>query len=177
MIIEYIRWFIILIFCQIVFQVSWLLQFFCAKFEFDQNTTAFLNQNLELYSGAATEEDFDLLKTTLHSVNLKTCYERYKVLRSSSKTSEGNESIAALEKDLADNDVALWMSGLLCGVTPQCISEMRIFVPGFRNARVPFFLAEQPQSKNTLPSQSDKNCLPGCGCDNPWAFISAAYKK
>ena len=87
------------------------------------------------------------------------------------------DSIALLEKDLADNDVALWMSGLLCGVSPHCSSEMRMFVPGFKNERVPFFLVEQPQLANSQLSQTDKNCLPGCGCDNPWAFISAAYKK
>ena len=88
---------------------------------------------MEEYSGAATAEDFDLLRHSLQSSNLRACCERYKVLRGNSEKSGGNGNIAMLEKDLADNDVALWISGLLCGVSPQCSSEMKMFVPGFKN--------------------------------------------
>lgn len=154
-----------------MFQISWLLQFFCAKYEYEKNKESF--ENLKLIN--STSASFNLLEQKLISPNILNCYERYKYLRESSEASQSN-GVDVLEKDLAENDTAVWMSGLLCGVSPDCIAETGLFVPGYRGEEIPFYLIEQPKSTKSL-SQKDKDCLPGCGCDNPWAFISAATKN
>jgi len=130
--------------------------------------------------GISTSDDFELLQIQLKSCNLKKCYERYLYLRSKEISSD-NSSPTPLEAELKDNDIAVWMSGLLCGVSPECSEEVQLIVSGLNSGdRVPFFLVEPPKlssSESGISSKSDMNCLPGCGCDNPWSFISASLKK
>lgn len=115
-------------------------------------------------------DDCEMLRSPIKSLNLRNCYERYQDLR---HRSEGKleDGPSIIQKELAGCDVAMWMSGLLCGANPDCNTEVSLIAPNLRDRRVPFFLVEKKLSPSETDS-SKKDCLPGCGCDNPWSFLT-----
>ena len=63
------------------------------------------------------------------------------------------------------------MSGLLCGLSPDCSDEILLFVPDYDKRRPsPSYLKKEKDPMSNL--NINKDCPPGCGCDNPWAFLS-----
>eukprot|EP01038_Epipyxis_sp_PR26KG_P007316 gene7316-9968_t len=111
--------------------------------------------NLTLYPG--------LSGNTLKSENLRRCYNSYKklLLKDGGKGDE-------LRSEFKNNDVEVWMSGLICAISEDCKNEQA------------YFITDKKKNSNSLPTSTKdgkmisdpKDCPPGCGCDNPWAFLS-----
>ena len=102
----------------------------------------------------------NMLKS-LESDNLRWCYDDYKAMG-------GNKE--AVEARLLAADCATWMSGLICARSAECAMEYLLIVPdGKVSTTVMVGDAGYQRVKN-----KNRDCPPDCGCDNPWAYISAA---
>ena len=150
------------------------MQFFSAKYESDFKLAHVQKSFNNLKSSeqdklpiSSIEEISNMyLKSEIKSENLQNCYNSYKFLLSQDLKG------AILGAHLKNNDIEVWMSGLLCGVNENCIDEIPFFVPDYcRDRPTPVYLKKDtdPLYKKLL---FDKDCPPGCGCDNPWAFLS-----
>lgn len=98
----------------------------------------------------------DAYTCILQSQNLSACYRRY-------YECEGNSVL--IEQELKEVDMAVWMSGLVCYTTEECAKEFDLMIPNAESNRGPL-----PSMKKFAP---DEKCPPGCGCDNPWPFLSS----
>jgi hypothetical protein len=120
------------------------------------------NNNIEL---ATLEEKY---KARINSKNLRQCYYSYhKAMRLD------NGKTDKLRKIFTENDVEIWMSGLICSISSDCIKETVYFLDSKGGMKK----NDNNVTKNSvfnfdLTSSSKDNCAPGCGCDNPWAFLS-----
>jgi hypothetical protein len=133
-----------------VFQVHQLLEYF---------------ENLKQHklSTAAEIEEKNLIKLNAFSTNLQRCFQYYV-----ENTNEGKESVF---KQLRDHDLDLWMSGLVCALTDSCASDAALFI----KSNLTPASKVQSEAKPKVPigiTFANKDCPPGCGCDNPWAFLS-----
>ena len=111
----------------------------------------------ELLQSKDTEKDAEI-ETEIESPNLKACYDQY------CKTAGEVDRVL---RDLEANDIAPWMSGLVCGQSEACAREFNMIVPNGTRAK--------PAATSKVASEILKkvdDCAPGCGCDNPWAFLS-----
>lgn len=98
----------------------------------------------------------------LESSNLRWCYEDFKA--------HGGD-MDVIQSRLLEVDCETWMSGLICARSPECAMEYLLVVPdGKVSTSVMVGDANYKRPAN-------KDCPPECGCDNPWAFISAALIK
>ena len=92
----------------------------------------------------------------LKSTNFNNCVQRFADL-------EGNRD--KIELDLKRFDTATWMSGLACCSNEDCSREYSYIMPNEVVA------GGNAKSINVFKS-ADKDCPPGCNCDNPWPFLS-----
>ena len=131
-----------------VFEVSNLLTFYHNQLQRD------------LASGSA-----DATKFT--SPNLQACYDSYIQLMN-----EGVGKPDKLFEEFKANDVEVWMSGLVCGITPECKQEAAYFIENKKHAANTEDGGKRKVNSMfafAIPDGTD--CPPGCGCDNPWPFM------
>lgn len=130
------------------FQVQQLLLYFDKRHSYEQRVL--------LEGGDPVPE--------IQTQTLKDCYDYY--LQCIQET--GNKD--RLIQQMRDNDLDLWMSGLICNQTELCRADAELFLAPLNtpsgDGRV--------SSTRALPgiTFANKDCPPGCGCDNPWAFLS-----
>lgn len=100
-----------------------------------------------------------------------------------------NDNIKAhyLLQSFDNHQIQTWMSGLICKTNSNCQQEMIYFIK-----RKPSSSSSSAAASSTTAStdgssrignhifqpisimnNNNKNCLPGCGCDNPWPFLSS----
>ena len=102
----------------------------------------------------------NMLKT-LESDNLRWCFEDFKALG-------GNKE--AVEARLRAVECETWMSGLICARSTECAMEYLLIVP---DGKVSTSVMVGDAGYQAVKSKN-RDCPPDCGCDNPWAYISAA---
>lgn len=101
------------------------------------------------------------------SANLQACYDSYVALMNA-----GEGKPDHLFKEFKENDVEVWMSGLVCAMTPECKEEAAYFIENKKHAA-----STEDGSKRKVNSMfafsipNGTDCPPGCGCDNPWPFM------
>jgi hypothetical protein len=106
------------------------------------------------------------------SENLKKCYNSYVTLMN-----EGNGLPDRLFAEFRQNDVEVWMSGLVCGNSPECRQELAYFIESKRHTPVDSAASSAGSGKTEVNSMFSfaiprgTDCPPGCGCDNPWPFM------
>ncbi len=78
-------------------------------------------------------------------------------------------NIDGLMKELIENDLDVWMSGLICALHGGCAADASLFIQGMNSTT-----SEAAKKKTGIPAGiTFANCPPDCGCDNPWAFLSS----
>jgi hypothetical protein len=79
-----------------------------------------------------------------------------------------------LKAELKKNDVTLWSSGLVCGLSDVCLAQYLLIVPPDAGdpGSAPTGNTSQ-KSFGSLTSLKD-DCPPGCDCANRWPFLSEA---
>ncbi|RYH17026.1 hypothetical protein EON65_29245 [archaeon] len=144
-----------------VFQVSHVLDYCKTAYERNENPTFATNHMRKCYEFYVAFMDQEHAKLGVPR------------LAGTEVSPEANE---ALHKHLNQEDVEIWMSGLICCKNTECITDIGLFLPQ----------AEQDRSTETgsivsdtgvfviqkKHENSDKDCPPGCTCDNPWPFLS-----
>lgn len=92
--------------------------------------------------------------------NMQRCYESFQ--------SNGSkiENIAPILREI---DMAPWMSGLICTQNPNCSLYFQLISASNVEESLAKIKAEMA-SKGFSVDSAD-GCPPGCGCDNPWAFL------
>lgn len=103
------------------------------------------------------------------SKNLRSCFECYVDLKNKSV---GDEDF--LLSTFQENDIQAWMSGLVCGQSPECKQELVYFIATKETEK------NEPSNKAKTSAlfsfanktADGKDCPPGCGCDNPWPFLT-----
>lgn len=102
------------------------------------------------------------LLSPIVSKNLSNCLIRYAQL-------EGNKD--AIANELKDCEIATWMSGLACVSNETCTAQFHYIMPSSDSttARV----TSNSVIDSIFKRSDDGECLPGCGCDNPWPFLSS----
>lgn len=94
------------------------------------------------------------------SPNLRACY--YEYVRSGGP--EKLDSIVDMMRNSCELEV--WMSGLVCN-NETCVKEFKYIVPDDDNG------SGGASMGSSTKLSANQECPPGCGCDNPWAFISS----
>jgi hypothetical protein len=124
---------------------------------------------LEFYLTVAQQEKLNPTKTvTFKSKNLKDCYDCFKSLVVIDDN--GNVDSVKVISELKNRDIETWMSGLICGTNPICQEESAYFV---KDLSAKSNQANQNQGSSIFKSTvQDKECPPGCNCDNPWPFLT-----
>jgi hypothetical protein len=118
----------------------------------------------------------------INSENFRACVESFHTM---------NGDVNALMDELKRIDLAPWFSGLICG-SEACLNEYYIIAPSSR-PKISAALNQGSGSLNASSSgdvtatveeldmkrsldrflpQTKEDCPPGCGCDNPWPFLS-----
>lgn len=95
------------------------------------------------------------------SENLQRCYDSYMLLMN-----EGDGKPDKLFAEFKEHGVEVWMSGLVCGMSPECKQELAYFI---EKKHAGNGVGKKVNSMFALPSGTI--CPPGCGCDNPWPFM------
>lgn len=137
------------------------------------------------------------------SNNLRLCYQYYiTMLQLSSKKQQDinqqqttqqqqyqyhntNDNIKAhyLLQSFDNHQIQTWMSGLICKTNSNCQQEMIYFIkPKPSSSSAAASTGESSSDSSRIGNHifqpisimnNNKNCLPGCGCDNPWPFLSS----
>lgn len=89
------------------------------------------------------------------SVNFHACYKSF--------STEFGFDEARLAAELKKQDVAYWLSGLVCCRSATCSEEFEILLPSGSAVIKP--------QVNRKPVDGEY-CPPDCDCDNPWPFLS-----
>jgi hypothetical protein len=157
-----------------VFQVSHLLTFYHNNWERSKEIKS-IEEKVKLSVETTDEQEqmFNRLAYTFKSRNLKNCYERYIELMT-----KGEGQPTKLFKEFKENDIEVWMSGLVCGVSEDCKTEAAYFCEVKKHNPASSSSAADAERKEKINSMfsfampsADGNCPPGCGCDNPWPFM------
>ena len=121
------------------------------------------------------------MQVTFTSKNLQSCLDSYVELMA---RSDGQPD--SLFAEFKANDVEVWMSGLVCGITADCKRELAYFIEVKKqqhNANSGSggggsTAADKERVANinamfsfAMPGGVGGDCPPGCGCDNPWPFM------
>lgn len=131
-----------------VFQILQLLQFF------------------EIYE---TNYNISIL---LYGENLINCYQEYQYYG-------GIQNIDTISEQLRKHDIDFWMSGLVCSQNADCVKQIDAILnlnlnQDNRNttntSSTSMGMGNDKLSK--IVKQAREDCPPGCGCDNPWSFLS-----
>jgi len=112
----------------------------------------------------SSETDTSLVKSTDYtfiSANLQSCYDSYIALMNA-----GDGKPDHLFAEFKKNGVEVWMSGLVCGMNPECKLELAYFI---EKKHAGNGVGKKVNLMFALPSGT--TCPPGCGCDNPWPFM------
>ena len=87
---------------------------------------------------------------------------------------DSTEKATMLEKELLKKDIALWMSGLVCCSTEDCLKQFMIIVPNTiddnHNNSTNTGTKERKIKKNSIFTFANDECGPNCKCDSPWKF-------
>lgn len=96
-------------------------------------------------------------------IHLQKCWERY---------CDFGGATPDLINEMKENDVEMWMSGLACCRNAVCKAAYECIIPSPPDSDVGAG-GSTTKKKNSYMSGKfyDKNCPPGCGCDNPWPFM------
>ena len=73
-------------------------------------------------------------------------------------------TLEAIERDMSKEDLALWMSALICVRSAACERAFAMISGGQDGTALQGF------DQKIMLWDKDK-CPPGCNCDNPWAFM------
>ena len=93
------------------------------------------------------------------SSHLKKCYTSY-------VNTDGRNNPDKLLTLMRNDNIDSWMSGLVCGANENCIKEFDFILSTAAAA------TKDSSTIFTKLPVDGKNCLPDCGCDNPWQFLS-----
>mmetsp|Transcript_14589 Transcript_14589/g.32753 ORF Transcript_14589/g.32753 Transcript_14589/m.32753 type:complete len:93 (+) Transcript_14589:151-429(+) len=86
----------------------------------------------------------------------------------------GEEDPQHLFAEFKENDVETWMSGLVCGTTPDCKQELAYFIEQKeKSGATGATKAKKKSNLFSFASNNNPDCPPGCDCDNPWPFLSS----
>ncbi len=148
-----------------VFQVSNLLDYFSERMKREDGEDSAPPAQTD---DAASEGDTSAVQTgpppALLSKNLSGCYASF--VRMVREDPAGEKNV--MRREFTDNDVEVWMSGLVCGISPECQADLQLFITTAVGGRP----ANSSSSAFASMSKTDKDCPPGCGCDNPWPFLA-----
>ncbi len=111
-------------------------------------------QVLQYFERRAAE---NLSNQILTSENLAACWEQYEAMG-------GKENLSSIISDMQQYDIETWMSGLTCYETEDCQRQYKYIFPEADEAPA--------ASRHEKLASMMKECPPGCGCDNPWPFLS-----
>lgn len=100
----------------------------------------------------------------IKSVNLRQCLEHFMQI-----TNGDANKVDDLVKHLKENDLEVWMSGLACCKDEACKEEVSWVLPATDYSNTTTTTNKTSTAGKFL---NGKNCPPGCGCDNPWPFLS-----
>ena len=122
-------------------------------------------------------ESREITVPPLQSQHIRAAYERYVEL---AKSVPADRFVATLLTELTENDVEVWMSGLTCDINPLCRSELRLFVevleipPEVEAVKAESSIVKKHKGADVMSMMTfaNKECPPGCNCDNPWPFLS-----
>lgn len=145
-----------------VFQVSALLEYFDRRLRHETIAPDKPQDGID----SSNNEDISS-KDAFKAKNLRNCYEHYKAVIGNDKEANAKKFLDILK----DNDIELWMSGLICGSKDACKEEMAHFIVDAPTTAT----SSTKSSKNspfTFANKDNKDCPPGCNCDNPWPFLS-----
>lgn len=139
-----------------VFQIQNLLDYFNRRYLKEKELAA--TASTESTDGATAAVDS---LPPLRTKNFSDCYNLFK------EEMDTHGNIEALVKELRENDLDVWMSGLICALHGGCEADSSLFIES----------SSKPsnKAKPTIPlgiTFANKDCPPNCGCDNPWAFLS-----
>lgn len=114
-----------------------------------------VNSIVRLAQEAATCTANGESEKEFRSVNFCACYNSF-------KTEFGCDE-SKLAAELKKQDVAYYLSGLVCCRSSICAEEFEVLLPSDSSV-------VKPQLKKAV---DDAFCPPDCGCDNPWPFLSS----
>lgn len=100
----------------------------------------------------------------IRTKNFADCYNYYK------KEMDEHGTIDNLLHEFKENDLELWMSGLICALHGGCASDAALFIQSSKK------ITSSSKKKPAIPlgiTFANKDCPPNCGCDNPWGFLSS----
>lgn len=108
--------------------------------------------------------------TKFTSPNLQTCYESYVQLMN-----EGEGKPDKLFEEFKGNDVEVWMSGLVCGGSPECRQELSYFIEPKAHGQAAGEASSDRKKVHemfsfAIPKGGD-SCPPGCNCEPTWPFM------
>jgi hypothetical protein len=87
---------------------------------------------------------------------------------------DSTEKATMLEKELLKKDIALWMSGLVCCSTEDCMKQFLIFAPNTiddnQSNSYSTSTKERKSKKSSIFTFANDECGPNCKCDSPWKF-------
>ena len=119
----------------------------------------------------------------LSSNNLQQQYQYHNTTNKDDNNNNNSNKAFYLLQSFDNHQIQIWMSGLICKTNSNCQQEMIYFIKS-----KPSSSASSGSSSNSNNGSSrignhifqpisminnSKNCLPGCGCDNPWPFLSS----
>jgi hypothetical protein len=173
-----------------VFQVSDLLDFYTTRLRAEDGTPSsghtVINSALgdrgeeeseSVSSGVMVSDDSTVSPVVLVEIiskNLRSCYESFVAIVHEDPT--GTRGL--LRAEFVENDVEVWMSGLVCGISADCKRDLALFIkPKASSSSTTGTAGGKPTNMfgGLLGSGKDKDgndCPPGCGCDNPWPFLA-----
>jgi hypothetical protein len=147
------------------------------------------NENFHQYTANLSSYQRALLGP-IHSTNLEKIFQDYSRLEFLARENKTNPKTAInlLEKIFQENDIELWMSGLVCH-REDCFREYIKLVPtsaprdeevipennnnNNNNDNIEGSMNEKKKKQNVMQfGRNIKDCPPDCGCDNPWPFLS-----
>ena len=91
-----------------------------------------------------------------NSQNLKECHIEFL---------QYNGDAVAIIENMKKCQIEPWMSGLACSVNKDCSDITELILSIAPSASISI-------QSNTIP-RDPKDCPPGCGCDNPWTFMTS----
>lgn len=90
------------------------------------------------------------------SQNLNECHSEFSLC---------NGDVVSIIENMKKCQIEPWMSGLACSVNEDCRIVTDLILSIAPSASISI-------QSNTIP-RDPKDCPPGCGCDNPWPFMTA----
>ncbi len=128
-----------------------------------------VSQLIDYYYKRAKAEHNDEAQPTIRCRNMRKCFANYINLL------EGQDfdDLGKLHDELQRNDVEVWMSGLVCARNDICKSDINLILPDTTiNTTLSSSHINTTSYGAIAIGGGVKDCPPGCGCDNPWPFLT-----